>query len=365
MNNLETAVFVLNGKFIPENNNFNRGISITAKDIVSVPRKDGSTFDTKEICYNRKMGSIFTDDWNVPDVEKTVKSTPKIDWPKQPEFYVDPKKQGSLVEFLRVSNQNGSNPNRDTSVEILFYELDRRAEASERVHGDRTESLAKAQAYEGDITKLREVVHIMGDSKKNRHGEPYTEDQIRDSALIKINQGRGEEFLEEWNNPSLQYKIVMNQAIDTGIVYLDENTGEVKWGDTGKSVKTGKIPYGRDWKDHIIGWISSSANGKTFFDEVQIQMSNGMSAEELSKKFGGFTASMVDEMSAEDLLDKAFSYNLIVSKRPFYHIDGKFDVTERITKSKKGLIEAIEENKEVNNVKLKDYIKDSLKIKLA
>lgn len=368
MNNLEIAVFRLAEKFIPNNGNFNRGLSLTPNDVVFIPRKDGAGFDTKRICYNRNYSSIFVDDWNVTDpttLESIIKKTPKIEWGKQPEKYADPKKYKNLKAFLELSNQNGSNPHRDTNVEIMYYSEDRRAEAEDNVRLDKTETLAKAQAYDGDIEKLREVMSLMGMFPTNKHGEPWTENQVRDAALQEINKGRDTEFLDIWNSPNLQYRVNINKAIQTGVIYLDENNGEIKWGDNHNPIKTGTLPYGRDWKDFLVQFVANGGKGKSFYDQLLINLSGGMSADELSSKFGGANASRIEEMTPSELADKAIEFGIIVRKTPYLYIEGMYDASERICKSKDDLVVAIKDNNKIGSLELGDYVKKSLKIRLA
>lgn len=359
-----TKVYRLLDKFIPENGNFNRGLSLTVQDLVLQPLKGGG-YEEKRICYNRQRPSIYVDDWKDSDVDKIIGTTPKIEWPNQPEFYVDPLRNKNLTLFLDISNQNKSNPHRDTTVEAVFYEVDRDAIAEDNIADDKQATLAKAAAYDGDIDKLREVMFLMGMLRTNRHGEAWTDKQIRDAALQEISKGREGEFMDYWTDPQVYYRINLNKAIAIGIIKFDENTGEVKWGDNGNPVKMGKIPYGRDWKDYLIKWISGGGKGETFYQELSDALMSELDPEEASNKFRGHINSKINEMTPEKTAEKAMEFNLVSRHTPYYYFGSEKIEKNRIGRSKDDLINAIKDNITIDGVKITDVIKAKLKIKMS
>lgn len=360
-----TKVYRLIDKFIPTNGNFNRGLSLTTHDTVLIPLKGGG-FDQKRICYSRlRPSSIFVEKWGDTNVEEVIGRTPKIEWPNQPEFYVDPLRNRNLVEFLELSNQNRSNPHRDTTVEAIFYEVDRDAIAEDNIADDKQATLARAAAYDGDIDKLREVMILMGMNPKNRHGEMWTEKQVRDAALQEIDKGREDEFMDNWTDPQVYYRINLNKAIAIGIIKLDTNTGEIKWGDTRNPVKMGKVPYGIDWKEYLVKWVTGGGKGETFYQEVSDRLMGTMDANEASKKFKGHINSVVEEMSPDNLLKKAMEFNLVSRHAPYYYFGSEKLEKNRISKAKDEVVEAIQNNIEIDNVRIADVIKAKLKISMG
>lgn len=342
---------------------FKRSISIPSTDTVLISSDAGNIIE-EFIAYERSM-PVFVRQWN-KDILEVKQSPPrKINWSNNVYMHVDPVKEAKLAQYMDLCNYNASNKNRDTKVTAIFEEVNPEETAKKNIHDDKDEIMAKAAAYDGDIEKLREVMVLIGYSRRNIHGELWTESEVRDQARIAAEQDPSV-FLDLWGDSSISYRININKALALNIITIDNNTAEVKWADNGNPVMMGKIPVGVAVVDHLVKFVNNGGKGKTFYDEMLARVLGGQkTADEISMKFKGAINDAVEAMTPEQLANKAMEMGIIVRKAPYLYVDGMDGKSGRICKSKDDLILSIKNNVEINGVELATLIKTKIKVATA
>ena len=357
-----TKIYRLLPKFRKEEGRaFRREVKIPAIDTIFEKAGDGGYVE-KLIAYERSR-PLHVEKWG-KDIDEVRKNPPpKITWSSGYDLYLDPMRYSGMVKYMDNCNFNVSNPNRDKSVTAYFEEVDRNAQAETNIGNEEHAIVAKHAAIKGDIDKLREVMPLLGFSKKNPHGELWTEAEIRDMAMVYINQSStaADTFNDVWNDPTITYRININMALSLGIIVVDENSAEVKWGHNNNPVTSGRIPVGIGVIDHLVAYVNKGGKGKTFYDEMNARIIGGEDADKISQKFSGALNDAVERMTPKELFDKAEDLNIIVRNTPYYDLFGFEGSKGRLAKGKNEVIEMIHNGVEVNGVNVAELIKNNIK----
>ena len=267
------------------------------------------------------------------------------------------------MAYLDKCNYNLSNENRDESTMAYFEEINPSATSEENLLNEEQVTIAKYAALKGNIDKLREINFLLGYPKKNPFGELYSESEVRDTARVYIEASiqNADSFNEAWDDSSIDTRINVNRGLSLNIIYIDQNTAEIKWQDNGKPIQTGKIPVGVDALDHLVRFVTLGGKGKTFYDELIVRIMGDDNADKLSKKFSGTVNDAVENMTPEQLFNEAKEMGIIILKAPYYIINNMGEKEGRIGKGKNVVINALKSDTEINGVKLSTMVKTQIK----
>jgi hypothetical protein len=205
----------------------------------------------------------------------------KGDYPDKFRFYVPGMEGGSqfqgfftlsadsikdveLYEILWLSNEREGNPHRDLSVSPMFRIEDLKTETKGVI--GKVERLKKAieLAEHIDTAKARQVM-----ARLNLPN--YQDDEI---LLLKMKEfafTNYEMFLNTYENPDLEVQFIIQQAMETGVISHDLQSGKVSMGNMQLGVL--KMGKGASFPEEFSKWLKTSENGQDVLSNIRGQLS--------------------------------------------------------------------------------------------
>lgn len=170
-----------------------------------------------------------------------------------------------LYEFLELSNENESNPNRDPSVTPIFKRIDVKKEIKERTK-KRTE-LENAIIIGSAMTagEMREFAAAM--AWNEAADIEVIEDQIK-----SFYHENPKEFLKMAAEPQTKDKALLKAAFTKGIVTYDVSTHKVLWGSSKVTVAVLERADGKNYLDLFHEWITKSQQGANVLASIKKQI---------------------------------------------------------------------------------------------
>jgi hypothetical protein len=341
----------------------NRSITFPAHDIITEVDEDGIA-KPRIIAYDPTRLSVFTDEW--PDFEREdLKNLPPISWKGMhsegsDEMFVDSMREPNLANFMRLTNANGSNPNRNPKSTVLFYERDMEQIAEDNMVNDALETKAKYIAHNGKINKLRVVLKTAGVPVVDKFGEELFESSLRNSARIEAIKNP-EKIISIWEDPKLDVKVNLNDAIGAGIIKFNSTDGMYMWTHNGEAVGHHKMAYGIDPLDHMFRWIDTTDVGAIFYDELKSRLTNPLTEEDFNGDIEKPIQHEVDGYSAEKVVEEAIAADLIIRSGAWYYLDETNSADKRISKTKDDLVNAVDANAIIDGCEIDSYLRSKLK----
>ena len=161
----------------------------------------------------------------------------------------------SMYDFLVTHPNNGSNPHRDTSAKIIFYQVDNAKEAEEKVNETVGYKEAMIKAFELDFAGLKMYSRLIGQSVKGK-----TEAELRVVATEKAMEDP-KKFFAVLNDRDGLIKANVSEAEDLGIIVFDNSAGSWSW-ESGTLIKT--FPLNKPKYDGICEYFSTKAGAITY-----------------------------------------------------------------------------------------------------
>lgn len=166
-----------------------------------------------------------------------------------------------IHSYLQLCNYNGSNPNRDTSKEIIFELVDE----SKKSDLDRKSRNLKREA-------LNAAADLSAEEVRN-----YTAALGQDdSADLNVLRNRLEEmadhdpksFLDLINNKQAVMKATINRALNKGIIQFDSEQSRFTW-PNGEVILVVSRTTGGDNVEELLGYCVGNAKGEKVFQTIQ------------------------------------------------------------------------------------------------
>ncbi len=163
--------------------------------------------------------------------------------------------QEEMYEFLELTNDNESNPNRDTSVIPVFRRIDAKKDALKRMSSRSDLQIALTYASGMKEEEIREFAAAMAWNEKE--DLEMLQDQLGEFAQTKPSA-----FIKFWQDPNLKDKALIKSALTKGIISYDVATHRIKWGNTpeGTAIASLLREDGRNHVDLFTEWLR--LNGK-------------------------------------------------------------------------------------------------------
>ena len=359
------AVFVLDPKHTaidPRRSGTNRALSIPAKDVIYSPDHQG-VMQPRVIAYLPESGqkSIYVDEWKNYKGETDIRQirAPKISFNDKVKI-LDPVRHPLLVEFLRVTNSNGSNENRDSTKEAFFFEEKVEEKAEQSYKDEQLIFRATEFIFNARFENLLSVAEMLTIPTTDRNGVDLTETELKMDLTRKAKKDPLE-VIEIFQNPRLEAKIQITRAFTMRHIYFDKVLEQIMWNDTKIPVIPKKIRKGLRPEDVLVNYCSDSgADGKEVYNEILYKI-NGGEVNDIVKE----NPKMVDSFTNEELVEAAKDAGILVVSGAYLYLDNKEPKNKFSGKGKNAVISLLEENAMFNDVNLKEYIVRRLKEAIA
>lgn len=173
-------------------------------------------------------------------------------------------KDMELYEVLWLSNEREGNPHRDKTAEPLFKILDSKADSQKTI--TRVSILKKAleiaEKLKSDPVKSREVMAALNKS--------YQDTFVMEAEIANLASSKPEELIKVYESKDTPLKALVREAMDSGVISQDFNTGKVKIGDV--EIHTLKAATQDSFITEFSAWINTSENGKDVLGNIKSKM---------------------------------------------------------------------------------------------
>ena len=180
-----------------------------------------------------------------------------------------------MFEFLWLSNENESNPHRDTSVKPLFKMQNLLEESKTTIKTTNDLRDALNLAADMDEQTKREVAASL-------NWATIAESEILTAKINDFATKFPTEFLKAYNSPKRKTKSVIKKAMDAGVINFDVISKEISLGS--EVVATLTLKNGEDILTAFTDWINTAKNGQEVFENIQGQLEQKVSAPKAKKK---------------------------------------------------------------------------------
>lgn len=166
----------------------------------------------------------------------------------------------TMLRYLALSNYNGSNPNRDTTVLPIFYLYDGNAAVEKAMEAeDATFELQALIRDPKNIDMLTSYARVIlppaeFDKVYGKH------DQLK-FKMLGLAKGDPKRFKEELNNPATLKKHYILESIDAGILYVNENTNGLYFRKNGELIQ--QAPMGLSPINLFVDKVTEDRTGGT------------------------------------------------------------------------------------------------------
>jgi hypothetical protein len=166
-----------------------------------------------------------------------------------------------IHSYLTLCNYNGSNPNRDTSKEIVFELVDEAVKSEKESKKRNMKREALNAAADLSPEEVRNYVAALGqdDTRKIEILRNYLEELADNDPAT---------FLDLINNKQAVMKATINRAITKGVINFDAEQSKFSW-PNGEAILTTARTTGGDAVDELLSYCVSSAKGEKVYQTIQ------------------------------------------------------------------------------------------------
>lgn len=169
-----------------------------------------------------------------------------------------------LYEMLWLSNEREGNPHRDKTIEPLFKILDLKADS--KVFVTRASLLRKAleiaNELSNDESKSKEILAALNQS--------YQDPEIMKAKIADLASSKPDVLIQVYESKDTPLKALLRDALDSGVLQHDFNTGKVKLGDV--DIHTLKSSTQDSFITEMAAWLNTSENGKDVLSNIKSRM---------------------------------------------------------------------------------------------
>jgi hypothetical protein len=164
-----------------------------------------------------------------------------------------------IYSFLKLSNYNGSNPHRDVSKPIYYYEVDetKKAEVEEKRRDLKREALNAASDLSAQ--DVRDFVASIGiDDRQDL--------KILRNKLGEMADKNPQDFLDLLQNKIAVIKASVNRAIRDGQIIFDTAASKFSW-THGEEIL--RVPRAEDAVDELAGYLATNPKGEKILQTLR------------------------------------------------------------------------------------------------
>jgi hypothetical protein len=164
-----------------------------------------------------------------------------------------------IHSYLSICNYNGSNPNRDTSKEIIFEEVNEeaKAEVEQKKRNLRREALNAAADLGQDEVKNFAAALGKDDSR------PVA---VLRNELEELADKDPQAFLDLIGNKQAVMKATINRSLSKGIIIFNEEQSRWEWPNK-EAILT--VARGTEAVEELVSFCVSSAKGEKVYQTIQ------------------------------------------------------------------------------------------------
>jgi hypothetical protein len=166
-----------------------------------------------------------------------------------------------IHSYLMLCNYNGSNPNRDTTKEIIFEMVDEGKKSEVEMKRRNTRREALNIAAELSPEEVKNYIAALGQDDTRKI-------EVLRNELESLADNDPSEFLDLINNKQAIMKATINRALKKGVISFDEEQSRFSW-PTGEAILTVSRSTGGDNVEELISYCVSSAKGEKVYQTIQ------------------------------------------------------------------------------------------------
>lgn len=186
---------------------------------------------TRVARYLAGSNSIWEDEWTDLDKAKRgrkIKLTYGV-------ISVDVKKR-NLLEYLRVASYNGANEKTNIDSSVLYTEINHEFDAEKSIRLERDKQSAMNFVLNGEISGIRAIALALAKTK-GAIDDIHDMDEFSLRNLMRGPATRNpSDFIGKMNDGSIKNKVAIVQALQKGIIKVDEDKGIITWGSNGETI---------------------------------------------------------------------------------------------------------------------------------
>lgn len=163
--------------------------------------------------------------------------------------------------YLQLCNYNGSNPNRDTSKEIVFEVVDESAKSENERKKRNIKREALNAAADLSPEDVRNYIAALGQSDNEKI-------EILRNKLEALADSDPETFMDLINNKQAVIKATLNRALAKGVISFDSEQSRFSW-PNGEAILTVARSTAGDAVDELLSYCISGAKGEKVYQTIQ------------------------------------------------------------------------------------------------
>lgn len=164
-----------------------------------------------------------------------------------------------IHSYLSLCNYNGSNPDRDTSKEIMFELVDEEAKAELQAKTRNLKREALNAAADLSPEEVRDYIAALG--KDDTRTVKVLRNEIEDLA-----DSDPQAFMDLISNKQAVMKATVNRAIKKGVIIFNEEQSRFEWPNK-EAIFT--AARGSEAVNELISFCVSSAKGEAVYKTIQ------------------------------------------------------------------------------------------------
>lgn len=166
-----------------------------------------------------------------------------------------------IHSYLSLCNFNGSNPNRDTSKEIIFELVDEKAKSE----GDRKTRNLKREALNAAADLSAEEVRTYTAALGKDDTKPV---EVLRNNLEELADKNPIEFMDIIGNKQAIMKATLNRALTKGVIIFDTEQSRFTW-PNGEVILVVSRTTAGDNVEELLGFCATNAKGEKVYQTIQ------------------------------------------------------------------------------------------------
>lgn len=166
-----------------------------------------------------------------------------------------------IHSYLTLCNHNASNPNRDTTKEIVFELVDEGAKAEKESKKRNMKREALNAAADLDQEDVKNFIAALGKDDSR----PVA---VLRNELEELADTDPASFLDLIGNKQAVMKATINRGISKGVIVFNEEQSRFEWPNK-EAILTVARATGSDAVDELISFCVSSAKGEKVYQTIQ------------------------------------------------------------------------------------------------
>lgn len=285
----------------------------------------------RTIKYIPGMKGIYVDQWGEKEREKRA---------KQIKFRIGFRsvsiKDRNQLDFLRASGRNKANESTNIGSAVLYEEVDYEAAAKTAVEKDNKMINAKYFINNASIDDVKAFAQALCNSKAEVN-ELYSKSEYEIRLGLKhLAETKPELFEDGVNNPIFKNKVFIVQAVQSGIIEVNDAEGTISWASNGNEIVA--APKGME----VVPYFADIASKNEKYTDLLDSIKDLLNVKKESIK------SESKKSWQEEMIDEAVELGILTVNGKWYKIldnDGTEDPIALVSvNGKNNLIDALTKN---------------------